>query len=101
MTSLHFSPDCGFVQMFRVRQSSPTFVIVAALPPTFSKHPRPNLVAEIVLLLLNGLGEANLRSPIGGSANGIPRYSDTAGFQSAACPVTVPLEVLTAWPIDQ
>jgi hypothetical protein len=40
-------------------------------------------------------GGANLRSPTGGFAYGIPRYSETSaeGFDDA-CPLTEPLDVL-------
>jgi hypothetical protein len=94
------SPVWGFVQTLRFKQASPTSAIVAAFPPTFSGHPKPNLVAVIVPFPVKDFGAAKRRLPTGGSANGIPKYSETSGFQSEACPMTDPLVVLTNWPID-
>jgi hypothetical protein len=50
---------------------------------------------------LYGKGAANLRLFKGGWAKGIPRYSDTVCFQEDACPITVPLVVLTVSPVTQ
>jgi hypothetical protein len=38
---------------------------------------------------------------MGGWANGIPRYSDTSGFQREAWPTTEPLDVFTLCPTFQ
>lgn len=43
-------------------------------------------------------GGWNRRGPTGGSAYGMPRYSDTPVAFDAACPSTGPLLVWTVWP---
>jgi len=39
--------------------------------------------------------------PVGGFAKGIPRYSETCGCHVEAWPWSIPLDVLTSWPIVQ
>src|ERR1700712_4671566 len=46
-------------------------------------------------------GAAHLRSPTGGWAKGMPKYSDTSGFQLEAWPTTEPLLVFTLCPTFQ
>jgi len=46
-------------------------------------------------------GGAKRRSPTGGTANGIPRYSDTCDAFNAGWPLTGPLSVWTVWPTIQ
>lgn len=48
---------------------------------------------------MRGEGPAKRRGPSGGWAKGMPRYSETAGFQSADWPVMKPVVVFTSWPI--
>jgi hypothetical protein len=43
-------------------------------------------------------GGANRRSPVGGEAYGIPKYSDTPGLRGAAWPLINPLLVRTEAP---
>lgn len=40
-------------------------------------HVKPKLVLLMLVLPEYGSGGANLNSPIGGAANGIPRYTET------------------------
>jgi hypothetical protein len=58
-----------------------------------------NLCAAIVEVLLYALGAANRRSPVGGRAYGMPRYSETPGIHVEEWPTTVPLVVLTDCPV--
>src|ERR1700749_869711 len=101
MTGFDFDPDCGFDQTFNVKQSSLTseFGLRLALPPIFSGHAYPNLAATIFLSALYALGAAKRRSPTGGCAKGIPRYSETSGFHVEAWPSMDPLFVLTICPV--
>ena len=46
-------------------------------------------------LPINALGRAKRRSPIGGCAFGMPKYSLTSGAWLDACPVRMPLVVFT------
>jgi hypothetical protein len=52
-------------------------------------------------LPLNLTGAAHLNSPVGGFANGMPKYSETCVLSLAACPFTAPLVVLIACPTFQ
>jgi hypothetical protein len=54
---------------------------------------RTNVSAAIVPLFSNATGGANLSSPVGERAKGIPRYSITAGRLLARWPIISPLEV--------
>jgi hypothetical protein len=63
--------------------------------------PRTNLVPLSGLFPVYLTGASNLRSPIGGWANGIPRYSDTPVWFVAAWPETGPLLVCTVCPTVQ
>lgn len=57
-----------------------------------------NLSPRILDLLRSRSGGWNRRGPTGGSAYGMPRYSDTPVAFDAACPSTGPLLVWTVWP---
>jgi hypothetical protein len=79
MTAFDFDPVCGFVQMFRVKQSSldnvnvskkgignVPYLSLAIVPATFCGHDGPNVVAFTVPVPVKRLGAAKRSDPTGG-----------------------------------
>ena len=77
------------------------FISVVVRIQGISDRTLTNAVALTFAVPRKACGGAKRRSPTGGFANGIPRYSDTSGREKAGWPRMVPLVVRTAFPTEE